>query len=151
MLKAIAQRLFGRTVVDALGLTKNAWYIDEEQVTATAAELNTVFPLGNQSVTPAALGADVARGGLMGGNGSAIAYNPASVQFLLQPGTGPNVPISVPGMAIGDDVLMVMTYVWNVAWLNSTAFFTAGTNQLVKNSASDLTGYTHWIMWADVT
>jgi hypothetical protein len=38
--KNITQRLFGRTVIDSLDLNQNAWYIDEEQVTATAAELN---------------------------------------------------------------------------------------------------------------
>jgi hypothetical protein len=39
-LKNITQRLFGRTVIDSLDLNQNAWYIDEEQVTATAANLN---------------------------------------------------------------------------------------------------------------
>ena len=38
--KFVTQRLFGRTVIDSLDLNQNAWYIDEEQVTATAAELN---------------------------------------------------------------------------------------------------------------
>lgn len=38
--KFVTQRLFGRTVIDSLDLNQNGWYIDEEQVTATAAELN---------------------------------------------------------------------------------------------------------------
>lgn len=40
VLKTITQRLFGRTVIDSLDLNQNAWYIDEEQVTATAAQIN---------------------------------------------------------------------------------------------------------------
>jgi len=38
--KFVTQRLFGRTSIDSLNLHQNAWYIDEEQVTATAAEIN---------------------------------------------------------------------------------------------------------------
>jgi hypothetical protein len=39
--KNITQRLFGRTVIDSMDLNQNAWYIDEVQVTATAAQINT--------------------------------------------------------------------------------------------------------------
>jgi len=49
VLKTITQRLFGRTVIDSLDLNQNAWYIDEEQVTVTAANLN------GASVLPATL------------------------------------------------------------------------------------------------
>jgi hypothetical protein len=41
VLKNITQRLFGRTMIDSLDLNQNAWYIDEEQVTRTATQLNT--------------------------------------------------------------------------------------------------------------
>jgi hypothetical protein len=43
--KNVAQRLFGRTVVDSLDLNQNAWYIDEEQVTVTAAQINAIAGL----------------------------------------------------------------------------------------------------------
>lgn len=51
-LKTVTQRLFGRTVVDSLDLNQNAWYIDEEQVTATAAQLNgtSILPATSQTV-----------------------------------------------------------------------------------------------------
>jgi hypothetical protein len=51
-LKNITQRLFGRTVIDSLDLNQNAWYIDEEQVTVTAANLNgtSVLPATSQTV-----------------------------------------------------------------------------------------------------
>jgi hypothetical protein len=51
-LKNITQRLFGRTVIDSLDLNQNAWYIDEEQVTVTAANLNgtSVLPATSSTV-----------------------------------------------------------------------------------------------------
>lgn len=51
-LKSITQRLFGRTVIDSLDLNQNAWYIDEEQVTVTAAQLNgtSILPATSQTV-----------------------------------------------------------------------------------------------------
>jgi hypothetical protein len=51
VLKNIAQRLFGRTVIDSLDLNQNAWYIDEEQVTMSAAQLNSIATLTPTSVT----------------------------------------------------------------------------------------------------
>jgi hypothetical protein len=51
VLKTITQRLFGRTVIDSLDLNQNAWYIDEEQVTVTAAQLNGASILPASSVT----------------------------------------------------------------------------------------------------
>ena len=42
-IKTITQRLFGRTVIDSLDLNQNGWYIDEEQVTATAYQLNNAI------------------------------------------------------------------------------------------------------------
>ena len=68
--KFVTQRLFGRTVVDSLDLNQNAWYIDEEQVTRTAAELNVAGAA--KGITAAMLGSDVAGTGLGGGNGAAI-------------------------------------------------------------------------------
>ncbi len=50
-LKNITQRLFGRTVIDSLDLNQNAWYIDEEQVTVTAAQLNGASILPATSAT----------------------------------------------------------------------------------------------------
>jgi hypothetical protein len=52
VLKTITQRLFGRTVIDSLDLNQNAWYIDEEQVTATAANINgaSILPATSQTV-----------------------------------------------------------------------------------------------------
>jgi hypothetical protein len=55
VLKTITQRLFGRTVIDSLDLNQNAWYIDEEQVTVTAANLNAI-----PSITPVTATVDVA-------------------------------------------------------------------------------------------
>ena len=50
--KNVTQRLFGRTVIDSLDLNQNAWYIDEEQVTVTAAQLNgtSILPATSQTV-----------------------------------------------------------------------------------------------------
>jgi hypothetical protein len=44
--KPVNQRLFGRTVIDSLDITQNAWYINATKMTPTAAQLNTitVFP-----------------------------------------------------------------------------------------------------------
>jgi hypothetical protein len=69
-LKTVTQRLFGRTVVDSLDLNQNAWYIDEEQVTRTAAQLNVAGAA--KGITAAMLGSDVAAAPLSGGNGVAI-------------------------------------------------------------------------------
>ena len=68
--KNVTQRLFGRTVIDSLDLNQNAWYIDEVQVTRTAAELNVAGAA--KGITAAMLGADVAGTGLAGGNGAAL-------------------------------------------------------------------------------
>lgn len=68
--KNVTQRLFGRTVIDSLDLNQNAWYIDEAQVTRTAAELNVAGAA--KGITAAMLGSDVAGAGLTGGNGVAI-------------------------------------------------------------------------------
>lgn len=46
-IKTITQRLFGRTVIDSLDLNQNGWYIDEEQVTATASKLNGSIAASN--------------------------------------------------------------------------------------------------------
>jgi hypothetical protein len=55
-LKTITQRLFGRTVIDSLDLNQNAWYIDEEQVTMSAAQINSIATLN----APPAATVDVA-------------------------------------------------------------------------------------------
>ena len=50
--KNVTQRLFGRTVIDSMDINQNAWYIDEAQVTATAAQLNgtSILPATSQTV-----------------------------------------------------------------------------------------------------
>jgi hypothetical protein len=151
MFKKIVQRLFGRTVIDALGLKRNSWYIDEEQVTATAAQLNNPTTLAPLSVTPAKLGADVAGKGMLGGNGVPLYVDASKVHYLITPSVAPGNNISVPGMQVGDRLMMVINIKFTTTFLDVTDLFLAQDGALRNLSAASDGTYTLWVVWADIT
>ena len=67
---SVNQRLFGRTVIDSLELSQNAWWIDSTKITVTGTQLNQLAT--TKFVTASTLGADVAGSGIGGGSGSAL-------------------------------------------------------------------------------
>lgn len=149
----IAQRLFGHTIIDALRLRLNAWYIDGEQVTATAEQLNsfgTTTPTV-KSITASKLGPGLTGPGLTGGNGSAISYDPNHLHILIGRGLSANDTLAVPGMAVGDSIVSVLEFTFPGTITNSASKFKAGADVATKtNGINNGTGAT-WFVWVDYT
>jgi hypothetical protein len=123
-LKTVTQRLFGRTVIDSLDLNQNAWYIDEEQVTVTAAQLN-----GVQSAS------------------QVQAIIAAKVQSTLAAGTGIDTDVTVTGMTATATIASVFMFApAGPAITDVTSQYTAADGKMTKVGA-DATGNTLIITW----
>jgi hypothetical protein len=147
--KYVTKRLFGRTVIDSLDLNQNAWYIDEAQVTRTAAELNVAGAA--KGITAAMLGSDVAGAGLTGGNGVAIALDATKFHTDIVPGTGVGAEVTVTGMGVGDRIVSVIAFVpATPALATRTSEYVAAAGKMTKAAGTDDSLNQLIVTWIDI-
>lgn len=147
--KAITQRLFGHTDIDALELNQGAWYIDNVAVTASAAKLNTAGQAIPTTVTASNLGA-IAGNGMSGGNGVAVNLMPTGLHGTVKAGTGVGVNVPFTGIATNDILCNVTSFTTATGLFDRTSEYVVGNGQLIKSAGTNETGNFLMIYYMDV-
>ena len=154
LLRRVTQRLFGHTAIDSLELNQNAWYIDDVAVTVTATQLNSrgAYVPADLSVTAAKLGA-VANGGMLGGNGTALKFDPTKLKGIVRPGTAAGVDVPITGMQVGDILANVQVFAAGAggAIIIRTSEYVVGDGKLIKAAGSNDSGRQLMIYYGDMT